>query len=216
MPQPRIVVVDTNCYVRLLYSPLRPLLGKVVAGLKFMTTADLAAETMFQKGLGGRQSWLADPAIQADLAAAIVKLREPKKSRMLEEAHYFRRAGNTMLRTYCTAQNIHVRELSTVDAKAWATAVQINGILATDEWPLRKASNFIDADDQGNKLPLFHTLELLALLEGAGELTSLQRLDMMRNWRMSDEKLHRNADAEYRRLFGEEPPNAQAGSSHNA
>ncbi|MCY1234583.1 hypothetical protein D9M72_471680 [compost metagenome] len=156
------------------------------------------------------------PEIQAELAAATLKLRHPKKSRMEEDAIHFRKASNAWLRADCRAKNIAVRALSIADARAWATAVQVNGMLATDEWPLRMATCYVDADDDGNKLPLLSTIELVHLLEQAGELSSAQRVDLMRSWRMSGEMLHRDADEEYRRLFNEEPPNAQADNSHKA
>jgi hypothetical protein len=35
--QPKLVIVDTNCYVRLYFSPLRPILGQVVGGYHLVT-----------------------------------------------------------------------------------------------------------------------------------------------------------------------------------
>ena len=213
---PKIVVVDTNCYVRLLHSPLRPLLGKVVSGFKLMTTVDLAAETLGKSGLGSRQAWLASPEIQAELAGATLKFREPKSSRMAEEADTFRRIGNALLRKDCEAKGILVRTLSIVDARAWAAAALLNGVLATDEWPLRLATSRVDVDDEGNKLSLLSTIDLVHLLEQAGSLSSAQRVALMRSWKLSGEALHREADDDYRRLFQEDPPDAQADIAHKA
>jgi len=213
---PKIVVVDTNCYVRLLHSPLRPLLGTVVSGHKLMTTVDLAAETLGNSGLGGRQAWLASADIQADMGGATLKFREPKSSRVADEANAFRRTGNAILRKDCEAKGIFVRTLSIVDARAWAAAAILNGVLATDEWPLRLVSTRVDVDDDGNKLGLFSTIDLVHLLEQAGALTSAQRVDLMRSWRLSGEALHREADDDYRRLFQDDPPDAQADIAHKA
>ena len=215
-PPPKIVVVDTNCYVRLLHSPLRPVLGKVVSGHKLMTTVDLAAETLGNGGLGGRQAWLASAEVQAELTGATLKFREPKTSRLAEDANNFRRIGNAILRKECETKGILIRTLSIVDARAWAAAALLNGVLATDEWPLRLVTSRVDVDDDGNRLALFSSIDLVHLLEQAGAMTPPQRVDLMRSWKLSGEALHREADDDYRRLFGEVPPDAQAEIAHKA
>lgn len=216
MAPPQIVVVDTNCYVRLLHSPVRPLLGQVVAEYKLMTTADLAAESLATSGLGGRQAWLAAPEIRAELAAATLRFREPKASRLLAEALGFRQSANALLRGECRARGIVARSVSMADARAWAAATLVEGVLATDEWPLRFAASRIDMDDAGNKLAVASTIDTMYLLERSGRLASAQRVEMMRSWKLSGEALHREADADYRRLFQADPPDAQAAISHKA
>lgn len=208
-PSITYVIVDTNCYVRLYASSLRPLLGITVSGHALMTIEELAAECSFTSGLTGRQPWLNDPSIQHDLASALLKVREPKKTQITQNTSYFRQAGNRLLEKYCSEQRIACRALSTVDAKALATAVCLNGALATDEWPLRYVAEKLDADDDGNKVKLFTTLEIVKLLESAKHLTRIERIKLMRDWRVSGECLHRDADNDYRRLFGEDPPNGQ-------
>ncbi|MDM0018004.1 hypothetical protein [Variovorax saccharolyticus] len=181
-----------------------------------MTTVDLAAETLGNGGLGGRQAWLASTEVQAELAGATLKFREPKTSRMAKEANDFRRIGNSILRKDCEAKGILVRTLSIVDARAWAAAAVLDGVLATDEWPLRLVTRRADVDDDGNKLALFSSIDLVHLLEQAGAMTSPQRVDLMRSWKLAGEALHREADEDYRRLFGEDPPDAQAEIAHKA
>jgi hypothetical protein len=192
------------------------LLGKVVAGYKLVTTVDLAAETAGTSGLGARQAWLAAPEIQAELAAATLKFREPKKSKLEAEAAAFRAVGNAVIRRHCESQGIVLRSLSAVDSRAWAAAAVLGGVLATDEWPMRLAASKAEVDDDGNTLSIFTTIELVHLLEKSGELTRAQRIDVIRSWKISGEAIHRDTDATYRRLFNEEPPNAQADIDHKA
>jgi len=62
--QPKLVIVDTNCYVRLYYSPLRPILGQVVGGYPLtsgttcrMTPSDLLSCRLDCKWKQRRVEW---------------------------------------------------------------------------------------------------------------------------------------------------------------
>lgn len=217
MSQPqKLIVVDTNCYVRLLFWPQRPLMGRVISDYKLVTTVELTNETVFSSGLNARHPWLAEPSILAELRAATLKFSTRNQERIDKEATGFRRSGNSCLLGLCEAEKIDTRILSMVDAQAWATAVRLKGILATDEWPLRYAAKKIDIDDAGNKLQIFSTLDVVHLLETGGQMQSCQRKELMRSWRVAGEKLHSDADRDYKQLFGEDPPHAQTVGLHKA
>jgi len=214
--KPIPIVVDTNCYVRLLFWPQRPLMGRVISTYQLLTTVELTKETVFSSGLHARHPWLAEPSILAELKAATLKFSARTQERIDKEATGFRKSGNSRLHALCGAEKIDTRILSMVDAQAWATAVRLKGILATDEWPLRYAAKGIDIDDDGNKLQVFSTLDVVHLLETGGQMQSCQRKDLMRAWRVAGENLHSEADRDYKQLFGDDPPHAQTAGSHKA
>lgn len=63
-PPPTYLVVDTNCFIRLLFSPLRPVLGSTFAGYKLVTLSELANEVGPGTEVVERNPWLLDPAVQ--------------------------------------------------------------------------------------------------------------------------------------------------------
>ena len=124
---PTLLVVDTNCFIRLLFSPLRPVLGSTFAGYRLVTLVELADEVCAGTEVVERHPWLLDADVQRELAGNCLKLREPKKSTMFREAKRLRSEGNTLLRKYCTDKNLDkVRELSAADAKALAAAQTVS------------------------------------------------------------------------------------------
>lgn len=136
--KPRLLIVDTNCYVRLYMSPVRPLLGSVVGGFKLMTLTELKLESSLRSNVRERFPWMGAADIQADLDGACLKLREPKKGKIEQLARLTRTSGIGILATHCASQGIQlVRELSLTDARALAAADVLDASLATDEWPLR-------------------------------------------------------------------------------
>jgi hypothetical protein len=203
------LVVDTNCFIRLLNGP-RPLIGAVLGEFRLVTIHELQQETMVRR-LVKEYPDLGQPQIQHELALGTLSFKRADQKKLDELADDLRAAGQTYLNAHCNAQKIDVRTLSRVDAKAWAAAMQLQGALATDEWPLRFAAELIGADDEGGgKVKLYSSVSLLALLEQHGRITALERWNLMREWRVTNERLHREADAEYTELFGEVPPTGQS------
>ncbi|MFM8821929.1 MAG: hypothetical protein ACKOD8_00975, partial [Limnohabitans sp.] len=73
MPSPTspiIVVVDTNCFIRLLFSPLRPVLGATFSGHKLMTLIKLAKECGPGTAVAERNPWLLEASVQQELRAS--------------------------------------------------------------------------------------------------------------------------------------------------
>ena len=203
------LVVDTNCFIRLLNGP-RPLVGAVLGEFKLVTIHELRQETTVRR-LIKEYPDLGQPHIQNELTLGTLSYTRAGRIELDELACELRAAGQTYLNAYCKAKEITARTLSRVDATAWAAAMQVQGVLATDEWPLRFAAELIGADDEGGgKVKLYSSINLLALLEQHDRITADERWNLMREWRVTNERLHRNADAEYRDIFGEMPPTGQS------
>lgn len=212
--KPRLIIVDTNCYVRLYMSSVRPLLGTVVGDFKLMTLTELRLETSLRSNVRERHPWMGAADIQADLDGACLKLREPKKGKIEQVARLTRTTGNGMLAAHCSAQGINlVRELSLTDARALAAADVLDASLATDEWPLRYVATALGMGDPGQ---LLSSVELLHMLETAGSLRREERIQTVRVWIQQAEALQRGWEARYAALFGEAPPDGQSDNSASA
>lgn len=207
---PKKIIVDTNCYIRLYCSPVRPILGQEFGGYQLFTITELKLETDLNTDVIARNPWMANSDIQAELSAACLKLREPKKSAIASNANVTRSMGNTILKKYCEVQKTQrIRTLSTADCAALATADVLDACLATDEWPLRLVAEKVDVQ-------LFTSIGILHLMEKAGALTKATRFETVRTWCLTNESLHRNWQEEYTELFNEAPPNAQSAISQSA
>jgi rRNA maturation endonuclease Nob1 len=205
-PKPTIVVVDTNCFIRLLFSPLRPILGSTFCGYKLVTLVELKNEVGPGTEVAERNPWLLDEAVQKELDDNCLAVREPKKTNIREQAKHFRSEGNALLRKLCAAKGLNqVRELSSADAKALATAQVLDAALATDEWPLAHVAT--EASDVQEVLT---SLSLVGLIERDGKISRSERIDLVASWVKSGEKLPQDWAAKYRQLFGEEPPDGQS------
>ncbi len=212
--KPRLIIVDTNCYVRLYMSSVRPLLGSVVGGFRLMTLTELKLETSLRSNVRERFPWMGAADIQADLDGACLKLREPKKGKIEQLARLTRTSGNGTLAAHCASQGIQLaRELSLTDARALAAADVLDASLATDEWPLRHVANAMGMGDPGQ---LFSSVELLHMLEVSGSLGRDERIQTVRAWIQQAEALHRGWQARYAALFGEAPPDGQSDNSASA
>jgi len=205
-PPPTLLVVDTNCFIRLLFSPLRPVLGSTVSGYKLVTLAELADEVGPGTEVAERHPWLLEAAVQKELVGNCLKLREPKKSAMHGEAKWLRTEGNTLLRKYCVDKKLDkIRELSAADAKALAAAQVVKGHLATDEWPLAFVAQ------RASDVPTVLTsVAVVQLMEKDGKITREQRIETVTGWVKTGEKLPQHWAQQYRDFFGEEPPDAQS------
>lgn len=212
--KPRLVIVDTNCFVRLYMSPVRPLLGSVVGGFKLMTLTELKLETSLRSNVRERHPWMGAVDIQADLDGACLKLREPKKGKIEQAARVARTTGNGLLAAHCASHGIPLlRELSLTDARALAATDVLDASLATDEWPLRLVATSMGMGDPGQ---LFSSVELLHLLATVGSLGRDERIQTVRVWIQQAEALQRGWEARYAELFGEAPPDGQSDSSASA
>lgn len=207
---PKKIIIDTNCYIRLYCSQVRPILGYEFGGYQLFTITELKLETDLNTDVIARNPWMANVDIQAELKSACLKLREPKKSNIAVVANTTRKLGNLLLQKYCKDQNTErLRTLSAADCAALATADVLDACLATDEWPLRLVA-------ENTEIELFTSVGILHLMEYAKSLTKQGRIETVRSWCLNNEALHRDWKKEYRQLFGDEPPDAQSAKSQSA
>ncbi len=207
--KPTSLIVDTNCFLRLLEWGPRPLVGQTVASFRLVTTERLVSESQ-SESLQEKYPKLANVGIQRELKAAALGFPPRDKKALKEDTEEFRSLANAIVEAHCIAQQTRIRSLSFVDASLWATAVHMHGALATDEWALTMAAELIPFDDDGNCIQVFSSVHILHMLETAGKLNPNERWNMMRQWRREGEGLHRDADKQYKKLFDEEPPTARS------
>lgn len=205
----KLVVVDTNCLVRLYFSSLRPVLGSAFSGYLLMTLQELANE-LAHLASNDKHAWLSDKVIQSEVNGAAIQLTASQETSIQKETHHVRRYGNAELLRYkakhCIARPLG---LSFADARALTVAIELGAALATDEWPLRIVAGYIEADDDGGHVELLSSVELLHLLEMAGAIPKVERVKVYSDWRKNGEALLRGSDTRYCELFGEGAPTGQ-------
>lgn len=209
---PKLLIVDTNCYVRLYLSPVRPILGSIFGGYKLVTLTELHIESGAGTRVSTQYPFLQTEEIQNELKQACLTIREPKKSRIEKGIPAVQRMGNRHLSVYCKATNRkEVRELSRADTRLYVTADELDAGLATDEWPLRLVASRLGTGEH-----LFDTLDLLRLMETSLAITPDQRRETVRLWRLYGEHLPDGWETRYGEFFGEPPPDGQAPRSQSA
>lgn len=208
-PKPTYLIVDTNCFLRLLDGGPRPLVGQTVANFRLVTTDRLVAEAKSPE-LKDKYPKLESPDIQRELKTAALRFSPKEKTTLRENTEEFRAQANLLVAAHCLAQDTFPRVLSFVDASLWTVAVHMKGALATDEWPLTMAAERIPFDDDGTCLKVYSSIHILHMLEMEGKLDPKERWNVMLQWRRENEALHRDADKQYTQLFGEPPPNVKS------
>ncbi len=203
-PSVRIVLVDTNCFLRLYQSPVVPLLGQDIGGYRLLTLECLVDEFDVNSTLAAHYSWVVSGPKRNDLERAKLKLRGPSKAAVAKRIQELKPFGKSLLESYCKHNQIlPIRNLSRVDIELLATAVALNGIMATDEWPLRHVAKDLMEDPDEYGIGLFTSLELLHLLETNGKLSSDDRRNTVDSWVRLGENLIRGWQKEYQGLFKE-------------
>lgn len=211
----QLILVDTNCLVRVYFSPLRPILGTAVSGYVLKTLDGLAKEL---KNLAARNdlAWLSASVILSEVDAATLELSKLQKDAINQDALDIRRVGNAELQRDYSLKKLKIkRSLSLADAKALAASLELNAALSTDEWPLRLVAGLYDYDD-GSPVKLFSSVELIELLERSGLLSREDRIKTYADWLKNGENLLKDSPAIYKSLFGEPPPTAQGLSSQSS
>lgn len=204
--KPTIVIVDTNCFIRLMFSPLRPVLGSAFGGYQLMTIANLAEECGPDTEVADRHPWLLASEVQRELANNCLNFREPKATQVRKWAKIFLDRGNRLLRDYCIENKLDkIRQLSRTDVNALAAAQVLDGPLATDEWPLTWAAERVSDVEV-----ILTSLDLIHFMERDEKITREQRIATVSVWVKNGENLPGNWRATYLELFQEEPPDGQS------
>ncbi|MBP0633483.1 MULTISPECIES: hypothetical protein [unclassified Cupriavidus] len=208
--QLRFLLVDTNCFLRIYQTSLRPILGADVGGFRIRTLTDLVDEFRQGKRLQDEYAWANGDIDAAVAAGAVLALNDDELKAVLEECQLVKRFGNALLENYCTQRlaPIPVRSLSTNDATLIATALVLNAVIATDEWPMTHVVQDLIQEDERN-VEIWNSFDLLHLLERAGCISAEDRYETVKSWIRYGEALPHNWETQYRRLFNEPAPKLQ-------
>lgn len=200
----RIVLVDTNCFLRLYASPVLPLLGQIVGGYKLLTLTSLIEEFHANPELIAKYSRVTEKPKADDLANAVVKLRQQNVIRVANQQKDLTAFARSFLQNFCKKHATAVsRSLSNRDLELLATTIVLRGVMATDEWPLRLVAEDLMQDAAEYDIGLFNSLDILHLLERNGKLSAHDRKMTVDFWVRDGQKLPRDWQQDYLRLFNE-------------
>ena len=203
---PQLLVVDTNAYLRLFHSSVRPLLGVEMDGYKLVVTRDLVDEFYGSTRLQEIYGWAANSPYKEELEAAVLKLDPPVAAVIAADAVIYRQSGDAVLEDFCNARGLEpVRTLSRQDATLLATVLELGAALVTDEWPLKHVADAVEADENGNVLKTLTSLDVLSHCEKCGKMTREERVDTVKSW-MRNGDLPFQFFATYETAFGERAP----------
>ena len=206
----RFLLVDTNCFLRIYQSPLRPILGADVGGFSIRTLTDLVNEFRNGGRLQVEYAWANADIDAAVNAGAVLVLNADQITAVQYELSFVKPFGNALLERYCTdrPKPISIKSLSTNDAKLIATAMVLEAVIATDEWPMTHVVADLIQDDE-REIEIWNSFDLLNLLETHDQITPEDRRNTVKSWMRNGEALPRNWEAQYRRLFNEPAPRLQ-------
>ncbi|MES2040385.1 MAG: hypothetical protein V4495_21405 [Pseudomonadota bacterium] len=204
--QPRLVLVDTNCFLRLYHSPVRPFLGEIVGGYKLLTLNTLIQEFHRSKRLQEFYAWLMPDIKAEDLSKVAIQTTIGENASIKQERIDHEGYVQSVISLHCQKENTSIRSLSGRDLDLLATAIVMEAVVATDEWPLRLVVNDLMSVAGEYEMGLFSSVDMLHLLEVDGKLTPDDRKMTIKSWLRYEEKLPREWREVYRRLFGEQPP----------
>lgn len=203
----RIVLVDTNCFLRLYSLPKLPFWGSI-GPYQLLTLPSLLNEFRAGARLNKDYAWLDKKLSAEDEQKITLVLGGDQLATMCKERDAHRDYADDFLYNYCVGKKICIRSLSKNDLELLATAIALNAAIATDEWPLKLLVEDLtcdnDADDYG--IEVFTSVHMLRILEDAGFISPEQREATMKSWLRSGEQLHRDWDRDYRALFNAGPP----------
>jgi hypothetical protein len=203
----RIVLVDTNCFLRLYSLPRLPFWGSI-GPYQLLTLPSLLDEFHAGARLNKDYAWLDKKLSAEDQQKITLVLGGDQLATMREERDAHRDYADSFLYDYCDSRKIGIRSLSKNDLELLATAIALRAAIATDEWPLKLLVEDLtrdnDADDYG--IEVFTSVHMLRILENAGFISPEERVATMRSWLRSGEQLHRDWDRDYKALFKAGPP----------
>ena len=201
-PSPRILLLDTNCFLRLYCSPVLPLLGQVIGGYRLLTLASLIDEFKANSRLGQIFSQVGIPPRSVDLEQGALRLTQPKKS--LVEAQRGPLAVYARLFVqHRNTRGARLTPLSCEDTELLATGIVLRGVIATDEKALTELIRDLMAAGEEAPQACIDSLTLLHLLEQHGRLSSQQRRDTVSTWVRMETLLPAGWRRRYLELFGE-------------
>lgn len=207
-PKPKLLIVDTNAFLRLYSSPVFPLLQQQFGDYQLLTLPSLIKEFKDSSRLVGQYPTVAKNPKWANLQSAAIQLSNVMKNQVSKRIKELKPIANNYLEDFCDTNNVVVfRQLSSCDAELLATAVVTRATIATDEWPLRKVVEYLlEDEDSTYAIALMSSIEVLALLEQNGKVSRDQRIETVQKWIDDGENLLRGWRSRYAELFGEQAP----------
>lgn len=200
---PRFILVDTNCFIRLYQSPVLPLLGQDIGGFRLLTLAALADEFNNNPNLQKLYPWMVSGPKANDLKNAKLILSGINKRKVTSEQQAVRFYARALLVAHSNKQGISPpKSLSSRDVELLATTIVLEGVIATDEWPLALVANNLK-EDPSYKIEVFDSIKVLHLLESNKKISAEARRNTVETWVRLREKLPRNWRITYEHLFGE-------------
>ncbi|MDN7820902.1 hypothetical protein [Burkholderia vietnamiensis] len=201
----RLLLVDTNCFLRIYHSPLRPFLGTDVGGYRILTLGSLLEEFRQSQRLDREYAWVAADLALEEANGALPDLPDHDREDVANEIRQLRPYAKAFLERHCAREGIPPKSLSSRDLELLATAAVFDAAIASDEWPLKLIVEDLTSEDD-YQIEIVTSLHVLHLLELAGRLDANERRNTVTSWLRCDEKLPRAWRELYRQLFGERAP----------
>ncbi len=205
--KPRLVLVDTNTFLRLYHSPVMPFLGRVVGNYQLLTLSTLIDEFRNSKRLMRDYAWVAATMKSENLAEASIELSAANVALIGEENKILAPYANSILENHCLKNRLDIiRSLSGRDSELLATAVVLEAVIATDEWPLKFVVDdlMIDADEYN--IAVITSLDVLKVFELNKLITRDERISTVKAWLNYNEMLPNKWREDYLSLFAERAP----------
>ncbi|KGW29683.1 hypothetical protein Y045_1541 [Burkholderia pseudomallei MSHR2451] len=186
----RLLLVDTNCFLRIYHSPLRPFLGTDVGGYRILTLGSLLEEFRQSQRLDREYAWVAADLALEEANGALPNLPDHDREDVANEIRQLRPYAKAFLERHCAREGIPPKSLSSRDLKLLATAAVFDAAIASDEWPLKLIVEDLTSEDD-YQIEIVTSLHVLHLLELAGRLDANERRNTVTSWLRCDEKLPR-------------------------
>ncbi|RAE00986.1 hypothetical protein DN582_17050 [Burkholderia multivorans] len=206
--EPRLLLVDTNCFLRIYHSSLRPFLGTNVGGYRILTLGSLLEEFRQSPRLGREYAWVAADLAAEEVNGALPDLPDHDREDVAMEVRQLRPYAKAYLERHCAREGIPPKSLSSRDLELLATAAVFEAVIASDEWPLKLIVEDLTSEDD-YQIEIITSLHVLHMLEQAGCFDASERRNTVTSWLRCDEKLPRAWRELYQQLFGELAPTLQ-------
>lgn len=205
---PRIVLIDTNCFIKLYQSPVLPFFGETVDGRKLLTLTALINEFFSSRRLKQEYAWLQSTVKSEDRDRIELRLTQNEKASVDAIMQEHRDYVDDVLDGYCQKQRVPIsKRLSDCDLELLATAIEVKALIATDEWPLAVVvEDLMIEPEEGYQIGILTSIDIIYMLEHVGTLSREQRIETIKSWLRGGEKLHRDWPLKYRKLFQEAAP----------
>jgi hypothetical protein len=205
---PRIVLIDTNCFIRLYQSPVLPFFGEVVDGGKLLTLTTLIDEFFSSPRLKQVYAWLQSTVNGEDRDKIELSLSVVEQASVGAIMQEHRDYVDDVLDGYCVEQGRQIsKRLSDCDLQLLATAIEVKALIATDEWPLAVVVDDLMLEpEEGYQIGILTSIDIIYMLEKVGKLSREDRIGTIKSWLRNDEKLPRDWRRKYRELFNDVAP----------